>query len=453
MEFRKAITSLFDSSDSGLTGLDLRSSLESPAVPLNSPGAVSMALAGMGFGTPTAAGEQVNERNALENPTVYTCVTLIASGLAAIPFKVYSVTGKSRTEATNHSLSYLVGTEPNPEMTSFTFFEAIAGSMALTGNGYAEIERDDNKNPIALWPRNPLKTQPKRDPKTGQLIYVTGDGMQAGAERIIAAADMLHCPLFSFDGLKGQSPIGLQRQEIGLAQATLKAGARVFGNGLQPAGLLIPKSPTVTPTQQQQVRETLEKQASGDNRGRLAVMPTDWTYQQLAMTMADAEFIALRNMSRAMICAIFKVDPHYAGDTTRQASANHEQMTLSFLQETLQPYLLRIEQEFRRKLLPMTGRVPSQYEFGFDTSARLRTDIATTLKAIATARQWTIFSVDEGRAMLGLNPIGGDIGDMRLSPINMINAEIAVDWEPQAPPVNEPEPDEKEEPPAPKDAK
>ena len=435
MGIRSAISALFDSSDSGLTGLELRLSPESPAVPLNSPGAVSAALSGLGFGSSTAAGELVTERNALENPTVFTCVTLIATGIAAISFKVYAVSGKSRTEATNHSLSYLVNTEPNPEMTSFTFFECLAGCMALTGNGYAEIERDSKQNPIGFWPLNPLKTEPKRDPKTGILYYVTTDGMQNGEARPIAAQDMLHCPLFSFDGLKGLSPIALQRQEIGLAQATLKAGARVFGNGMQPSGLLIPKDASATPQQAAQLKEMLEKQGSGANRGRLGVMPVGFDYKQLSMTMADSEFVALRNMSRAQICAIFHVDPHYAGDTTRQASANHEQMTLGLLQDTLAPYMLRMEQEFRRKLLPPTGRVPSVYSFGFDTSARLRTDIKTTLEAIATARQWTVFSVDEARAMIGLNPAQDSaIGAMLLSPLNMLNAEIAVDWEPQGPP-------------------
>ena len=40
----------------------------------------------------------------------------------------------------------------------------------------------------------------------GLLAYQTTVGVANGQKRIIAAADMLHFPLFSWDGLKGLSP-------------------------------------------------------------------------------------------------------------------------------------------------------------------------------------------------------------------------------------------------------
>jgi phage portal protein BeeE len=62
--------------------------------------------------------------------------------------------------------------------------------------------------------------------------------MEPGQMRVLRASDVLHIPLFSFDGLKGISPIHLARQGVGLARAAEKFGARFFGNGAKPGGVL-----------------------------------------------------------------------------------------------------------------------------------------------------------------------------------------------------------------------
>ena len=442
MGIRSSLAALFDAGE-GTTSLNLRdaSPLNNPAIPLGSNVGVSLALSGLG-GMPTASGEVVSERNAMANPTVRRCITLIAEGVAAIPFKIYLKQGKAKTEATDHSLSYLLSTEPNPEMGAFTFIECLAGCVALTGNGYAWIERTDKGQVIGLWPLHPLLTEPKRNGNC-QIYYETADGMPVGKTRIIAAADIIHLKMWSMDGLKGESPVASQRQEIGLSNAIAKSGAQVFGNGISTSGFITPRD-EINAEQMQQTREMLERQVSGTNRGRVGFLPFGFDFKQVSLSLSDAQFVELRNMSRSMICAIWGVDPHFCGSETRQASANHEQATLSLIQDTLQPYLLKIEQEFRRKLLPPTARTPSQYDFGFDVSARLRTDIKTTLDAVAVARQWSLMTIDEARAALGMNPVGGDTGKILLSPVNMIDATKVPDWNP-AQKGTSPAPKEKDE--------
>ena len=119
MGIRSSVAALFGAGD-GTTSLNLRDSgaLNNSAVPLGSNASLAIRFNGLG-GSPTASGEVVNERNAMSNPTVRRCVTLIAEGVAAIPFRVYLKQGNTKTEATDHSLSYLLSTQPNPEMTSF----------------------------------------------------------------------------------------------------------------------------------------------------------------------------------------------------------------------------------------------------------------------------------------------------------------------------------------------
>jgi HK97 family phage portal protein len=132
-------------------------------------------------------------------------------------------------------------------MTAFTFRQTMQTHMLLWGNGYAEIQRDASNRSVAIWPRNPSRTRPVRF--KGKLIYRTTDGMDeqtgtdglpnaSGVERTIQAEDMLHIPGLSMDGRVGQNVIELARQAVGLALATEKYGAKYFGNGARPGGVL-----------------------------------------------------------------------------------------------------------------------------------------------------------------------------------------------------------------------
>ncbi|WP_333871159.1 phage portal protein [Desulforamulus putei] len=49
---------------------------------------------------------------------------------------------------------------------------------------------------------------------------------------------IFHIPSLSFDGVKGLSPIAMTKEAIGFALATEEFGARFFGNGARPGGIL-----------------------------------------------------------------------------------------------------------------------------------------------------------------------------------------------------------------------
>src|SRR6201989_2681518 len=64
-------------------------------------------------GEPTASGASINERTALQISWVSPSVRVIAETAGSLPLKIYEQTADGEREATDHSLSYLLGTEPN----------------------------------------------------------------------------------------------------------------------------------------------------------------------------------------------------------------------------------------------------------------------------------------------------------------------------------------------------
>ncbi len=419
--------------DPGITELELRDSgnLNNPGIPLSAGG--FLAFAG---GEPTASGERVTLDTALQQMTVFACVRVISESVASLPLKLYERLDKGKRDAADQPLAYLLSIEPNDEMSAFTFWESIVGAVAATGNGYAEIQRDKGGRPVAFWPLHPSLTTPKRL-SSGKLIYETTDGMTPGKLRTIQPADMLHIPLFCFDGLKGFSPIHLARQGIGLARATEKFGARLFGNGSRPGGVMSSTS-DLSDEQKRLVKETWLQSQSGDKQGSTAFLPGDWKYTPLSISPEESQFLSTRQFQRAEIAALFRVPPHYVGDSTKLSNNNAEQQGLTFVTDTLRPYLCRIEAEVSRKLLPKVGRNSSRFYISFDVSERQRGDFKTTMDGYATARQWGWLSGAEIRDEQGYNPGPPEL-DVYWVPANMQNAARLLDTESiQDQPIDQP---------------
>jgi HK97 family phage portal protein len=391
---------------------EFRSLFGSPSVPLTA----LAAWEGIDGG-PTASGELINERTALAVSTVYTCVTILAEGVASLPCKLMKRMDKGRTEAIDNPIYNLLANSPNPEMTAFTFWSTMVGSSALTGNAYAQIVRDSNNTTESIWPLHPLKTEPIRQPD-GTLAFKTSDGMKDGTYRIVAAKDILHFPLFSLDGIKGVGPIRAARESFATARAMEKYGARFFANGAQPPTLLIRKGLAPDPKVQAEIRESWKAAHSGENQHSQGFLYGDWDVKTIGLDPQDTQFISARNYTRADIAAMFRIAPPNVGSLERQSNSNYIQQQLSFVTDTLRPIVIRIEQELQRKLLMNSAKL----FVTFDVTERLRGDVAAQTRTLALGRQWGLMTANECRQELGLNPVGPE-GDVLIVPVNMANAE------------------------------
>jgi HK97 family phage portal protein len=416
------------------TTLELRANpLETPSTSLSSPAAFNFA---MGSGEPTASGEIITEQNVTNISTAYAAIRLLGESVGTLPLKVYEHLPNGRQESPLHSLSYLLNGIPNPDQTSADMIEALVFSMATNGNGYIEVTRDGQGIVTELYPLPALATTPVRN-ANGSITFETRDAN--GEKRNILPKNMIHAKLGSLDGLKGISPVHASRQTLGLSQALVKAGSRHFGNGSRPGGILNVGS-DMTPEQISQFKIAWEQQQSGLNQGRVAVLPVTAKYEPMGFSPEDSQYLATRELQIRDIAAIWRIPSHLLGDNTRMATANHEQSALSLLQDTLTPYIVKIQNAFEQKLLPATKGVRSKFFIKFDLTDRLKTDRKTTLESIAVGRQWGVYSINDARHILGLNPIGPD-GDVYNQPTNMINAEQFVDWTPTSKPTPTPTPE------------
>ena len=109
------------------------------------------------------------------------------------------------------------------------------------------------------------------------------------------------------------------------------------------------------------------------------------------------------------------------GDLERSTFANNEQQALQYVVHTLTPWLVRFEQEYKRKLFG--GRTDYAKHA---VQGRARGDMAARTRYYATGRQWGWLCVDDIRELEEQPPLPDGAGQVYLQPVNMADARDPV---------------------------
>ena len=423
--------------------IERRSSLENPSTPLSFP---AEWLLDIFNGGRTDSGIRVSEMTALQTDAVLACVSIISKGVASLPLHVYEQQMKdgraSKMVSISHPLYDILKDEPNEEMTSHTFRGVMMVHCLLWGNAYAEIQRDNGNRIVALWPRNPARTRPVRltaDARIqgtlyprGTLIYHTSETMgdeisfqddnqnRMAPERIILAEDMLHFPGLSLDGRIGQSTVYLSRQTIGLALSTEKHGAKFFGNGAVPRGILeIPG--VLEPKALENLRRSWQEAHGGENAHKTAVLEQGVKYSPIGTDMEKSQFLETRKYQRRSIASVFNVPPHMIGEGENSKSSV-EQTSIEFLHYCIGPWLDLLQQEFKRKLFDDDYSGGKKYFAKFDTHQLLYPNSDSRAKFYVSGKNWGWLSTNDIHELEDLNPVEDGSGDIYWMPVNMQDA-------------------------------
>lgn len=183
------------------------------------------------------SGINVDEMRAMQTSAVYACVKILAETIASLPLHLYKKGKNGKNEmAEQHPLFSCLYEFPNEEMTSFEFRETMMTSLLLWGNAYARIIRKQGHT-TELWYLKPNQMVVERDSTTGKIKYTYSDEI-TNKTYVYRPDQIFHIKAMSIDGVKGLRPIAQAREAVGLALATEEYGAKFFGNGARPGGVL-----------------------------------------------------------------------------------------------------------------------------------------------------------------------------------------------------------------------
>jgi HK97 family phage portal protein len=401
-------------------------------VNLNQSGiSLAAGLAALGVGSFTDSNESVSERSAFDATAYLTCVRILSDAVASLPLRVYEKLPRGQRPAPQHNLYYLLTERPNPQMSAMAFFQAMMVAAVGWSNAYAQIERDNNGRPIALWPLLPHKTKPVR--KDGILVFETTDTSN-GLPKIIKPDDMLHVTGFTFDGLQGTPLVRMARQTIGLALVAARFGARFYANGAR-SQFFLQSETDLTPEDLTLMKLDVEALSTGGNTFRVGVLPNGVKIVPNSIDEnALTEYINTSKYTRDEIAAMMRVPPSMLS-TEKVLRASIEAQNREFLQYSLQPWLSRISQEFQYKLLLSLGRSANQYVIRHYLDGLLAADTITMTAKQTAGRMGGWLSVNDIREQLNMEPIPG--GDIYITPLNYQAAtEASVEEETEDDPTD-----------------
>ncbi len=360
----------------------------------------------------TNSGEFITADNALEASAVYACVRVLSESIAQLPLLIYTQNGKSKDRAGNDPLYRLLSGMPNSYQNSFEWREMLMAHLTLRGNAYCKIEIDGGGNISQLIPLHPDRVLPFKTPD-GSVAYKYQP--QVGGAVIYLQNEIFHIRGLSTDGVVGLNPISLHRESIGLSQATEKHGAELFKNGAQPGGLLVHPG-KMTEDSYKNLRKSWEERYQGAGKAhKTVILEEGMTYDKLAMTPEDSQFLQTRQFQVTDIARIFRVPPHKIGDLSQATFSNIEQQSIDFVQDTLLPWLKRWETAIDTQLIGEAKR--SSLFSEFKVEGLLRGDSAARSAFYASGIQNGWLTRNEVRALENLNPIDG--GDIPLVPLNL----------------------------------
>lgn len=370
----------------------------------------------------STAGVVVTENSSLSISSVFACVRNIAEDEGKLPFIVYRRTdpmGKERLPA--HPLYRLMHDNPNSEMTPLDFRQAVTACAVLWGGGYAEIERDNSGTPIALWPVEPWRVVPRRD-QSGVLYYEIDGGRTR-----LSIDDILHIKGFGTDGIVGMMMAHVGRESLGLTIAAQRFAASFFGNGARLTGIL--KHPgKLSDNAHRHLRESFTDQHGGPDRAHgVGVLEEGTEWIQTSSAPEEAQMLETRQFQVEDVARWFRMPPHKIQHLARSTFSNIEHQSIEYVTDTLMPWLVKWEQETKKKLVK-----PDEKEvFGEHlVDALMRGDTLSRYQAYAVGRQNGWLNGNDIREKENMNPIDG--GDSYLVNGNMITVAKAVAQEPTA---------------------
>jgi HK97 family phage portal protein len=160
------------------------------------------------------------------------------------------------------------------------------------------------------------------------------------------------------------------------------------------------------------LKKSFTEKYSGINNAHASplVLTEGLEAQEISLSADDAQLLEARQFQVVDIARAFGVPPHMIGETSASTSwgSGIESMSRGFVTYTLQPHLVRIEQELNRKLFP---RDPTRF-IQFDRDALIEGDstaqanyFRAALGGPGTGPAW--LTVDEVRKQKGFAPQGG----------------------------------------------
>lgn len=211
--------------------------------------------------------------------------------------------------------------------------------------------------------------------------------------------------------LRGQSLITAGINAIKTEEQISTYHSKVLENGGKVDGVFTFKTDTLTEDQLKDLKDKYKKEYGGAKKaGTPLFIGGDANYTRVAMTPDELSFLEAKKMTLEDICILTGVPKSLLASTNDVKFDNAEADRSIFLAETIKPLVETLKTNLDEKLLPKDKFLSYKDP--------VPENVDQTLKKIENGIKNYYMTINEARAIQGLDPIDG--GDVVMHPFNLL---------------------------------
>lgn len=353
-------------------------------------------------------GYHVSAMTALKVSAVLRCVDVVAKTIASLPLNLYKTTSTGREKASEHPLHKLLYRMPNKDTTSYEFWHMYIFNLMLTRGAFAKIERDRRGYITGLWniPTANISTINFNVINGERYIYVSlGDGKT----ETLREGEFMYTPNLRFSSSTNpEDPIKIASDVLGLTMALNGYAKDFFENGSNLGGF-VEHPASMTDTAYKRFKESWQSAYSGVvNQHKVGFLEEGMKFNPIGKDPEKSQVLESRKFAVLEICRLLGVPPHKAFDLERATFSNIEQQNIEYVQESIDPMSVRLEQTIYKDLL--TEKEQDILYAKFNTNALMRGDIAARTTYYHNARNDGWMNSNDIRELEDMNMIPAELG-------------------------------------------
>jgi HK97 family phage portal protein len=346
----------------------------------------------------------------LTHPTVFACVSLIASDIAKMRPRLVALTGDGIWSETESPAFSPVLRKPNRYQTRIQFFKSWLTSKLAYGNAYILKQRDARRVVTALYVLDPNRVTPLVAPDGGVYYSLKEDHLssQPQPEVTVPASEIIHDVMHAlYHPLCGVSPIHACGLAATLGLKIQTNSANYFANGGVPSGILIAPG-AISQAQAETLKTTWETNYGGSNYGKVAVLGDGLKYEPVEFNSQNTQSTEQWQDTAKAVAAAYHVPAYLVGAAEPPAYNNIQSLTQAYYSQCLQEPIESIELLLDEGLGLAEGKIEGRtLGTEFDLDDLLRMDSATLITTLAAGVGAAIYAPNEARRRVNLPPVDG----------------------------------------------
>ena len=346
-------------------------------------------------------------KNGLAHSAAWRGVNYIADMVMKVPCLVYERNDQGGyTLDPQHQAHQIIHNDVNRYMSATTWKHLAIFQAVWWGNHVSWIERDENARPLALWPLDPAGVAIHYNVKNGDIRYLFTLNSQMFK---VPQEDVIHIFGISADGIWGLDFISYIRKTLKLGLVTKEFATKFFGSGANASGIL--KFPPGI--SEEKIKEYLQKfkraHESLDGSHKTLILFEGIEYEKLTIPNEASQFLETQDLNDRHIANFLKLPPSIVGVESSVAYASYEQHRQEVLDSGIDPWFIRIESEFRRKLLTEREKRSGSRKISFQREALKRVNYKDLIEGMVREVDSGMSTLNEARSRMDRESIPDEL--------------------------------------------